>query len=193
VSALQDHRWVVAITGRPATGKSALADRLAERFDWPVLTKDGIKETLFETLGTGDRSWSRRLSEASFGLMFRLGADLVRHARVTVVEGNFRTRDDFARLSALADTGRARLLVVELHAHARVIRQRLQERAGTRDRHPGHLDDELVDEIPEKQEDVSGQATDRAQSAYWLKFDTEVLDDSVLDQIASGVVARIAP
>jgi len=45
--AMHEQKWIVAITGAPATGTSALAALLRSRCGWPLLTKDGIKETLF--------------------------------------------------------------------------------------------------------------------------------------------------
>jgi predicted kinase len=187
----QDQKWVVAITGGPATGKSALAARLVERFGWPLLTKDGIKEALFDTLGTGDRAWSRRLSDASFALLFRVGTDVVRQARVTLVEGNFRAQEHFDRLIDLADMGRARLLVVELRAGTETIRQRLAARAANGNRHPGHLDRELIEEISSERA-TPGRATARSSRADWLTYDTDPLSDSVLEAIVSAVAARIS-
>jgi predicted kinase len=187
----QDQKWVVAITGGPATGKSALAARLVERFGWPLVTKDGIKETLFETLGTGDRSWSRRLSDASFALLFRVGAELVRQTRVALVEGNFREPEHFDRLGDLAQAGRARLLVIELCASVDTVRQRLAIRAANRDRHPGHLDGELVAEIPEERE-ASEQAGFRSSCVHWVTYDTDLLSESLLETIVAAVAARVS-
>jgi len=194
---MHEQKWIVAIAGAPATGKSALAALLRARFGWPLLTKDGIKETLFETLGAGDRAWSRRLSDASFELMFRFAADLIRDASVSVLEGNFRAPAHLERLRDLAAAHGSRLLIVDLHAEASVTRQRLHERAIDGARHPGHLDRELAAE-PElaAASDLAGadpvSVTElRGSGDVWLRRDTSVLDDAVLDAIASAVAVRI--
>ena len=36
------------------------------------LGKETIKEALFDTLGTGDRAWSRRLGAASYGVLLAM-------------------------------------------------------------------------------------------------------------------------
>ena len=52
---------LVVVAGPPGTGKTTLAAKIAEDFRLPLITKDGIKESLFDSLGTGDREWSRKL------------------------------------------------------------------------------------------------------------------------------------
>ena len=52
---------LVLVTGSPASGKTSLAQPLARQRGLPLLGKDAIKEALFDTLGTGGRTWSRRL------------------------------------------------------------------------------------------------------------------------------------
>ncbi|MGH8207373.1 MAG: AAA family ATPase, partial [Steroidobacteraceae bacterium] len=81
---------LVLITGAPASGKSELAGRVAERYGAYCCSKDSIKEILFDTLGSGDAGWSRRLSDASFALLFALALPLCRADRPLLLEGNFR-------------------------------------------------------------------------------------------------------
>jgi len=184
------------ITGRPATGKTALAARLHARFGWPLLAKDDIKETLLDTLGVGDRSWSRRLSDASFELLFRLAAGGAR-SQVSLLEGNFRGAEHVERLRALARASAARLLVVELTAEDAVIGQRLRRRANDSTRHPGHRDHELAAEIgSERQSGSTGLHGARecveGEGGRRLVFATDDLDEARLDHITSVIVASLA-
>ncbi len=63
---------LVLVTGAPGSGKTTLAMPLARHLGLPLITKDTIKEALFDTLGTGDHTWSQRLGAASFQVMFAL-------------------------------------------------------------------------------------------------------------------------
>ncbi|MGC2460019.1 MAG: hypothetical protein WA446_03440 [Steroidobacteraceae bacterium] len=68
---------LLLITGAPASGKTRLARDLGTRYGCGIGSKDEIKETLFEVLGTGDAAWSRRLSDASFALLFNFAPQLL--------------------------------------------------------------------------------------------------------------------
>ena len=187
---------IVVVSGPPGAGKSALAERLRERHGWTVLAKDTIKEALFDTLGTGDRTWSRSLSDASYELMFRLAGQALGREPVLVLEGNFRTEHRL-RISRLAATRRAALLDVGLRADREVLRQRLEARAVDPDRHPGHLDRELIAEVDLSQWPESGdieRAAGDDSMASWrrLEFDTRELDQSMLDRTALHVSQVVA-
>src|SRR4051812_9503213 len=63
------------MSGLPGTGKSTVAAPLATALGWPLLSKDAIKETLWDTLGGGDRRWSARLGSAAQEILLRLARD----------------------------------------------------------------------------------------------------------------------
>ncbi len=54
----------ILVTGIPASGKSTMAEYLSEALHIPVISKDKIKEILFDTVGFHSRteksqSWNR--------------------------------------------------------------------------------------------------------------------------------------
>jgi predicted kinase len=143
---------LVVVTGPPASGKSTLAERLSEVLELPLVTKDGIKETLFDSLGTGDRDWSRRLGEASWQILFHVVGAALRGGSSLVVEGNFE--------AAYAQAGFASMPpfhAVEVYCTApdEILIARYRERADAGERHPGHVDENVQREL------VDSLATDR--------------------------------
>jgi predicted kinase len=136
---------LLVITGLPATGKTALARRLALGFGAVLLAKDDVKEPLLDVLGAADRPASRRLSEASFAVLFALAhVQLVAGVSV-LLEGNFRRAEHGAPLAALLASGaRApRCAQVLCEAPETLRRARLAARARDPARHAGHRDAEL--------------------------------------------------
>lgn len=145
----------VVITGPPCAGKSTLAAALAARQRWPLLTKDGYKEQVFERLGVGDRAWSRLVSLLAWDLLLAEAARLLGAGANAVLEGNFREPQRRA-LASLAAASGARLVEVRVTARAEVLLQRYRERADRGQRHPGHVD---LEALPEVEREILGAAT----------------------------------
>jgi AAA domain len=80
---------LVVVTGMPASGKSTLARALAAELKLPLVSKDDIKERLYEELGTGDAGWSRRLGRTAYAVIFAFCRELLAVGRSTIAEVNF--------------------------------------------------------------------------------------------------------
>jgi predicted kinase len=128
-----DPSLYVVVSGLPGSGKTSLATAVARELGLPLLSKDTIKETLFDVLGTGDVDWSKRLGLASTHVLL----ELARASAGAVLESFWDppvARDELRSLDGH---------VVELFCDcpAEVARDRYRRRVGE-GRHPGHLDTE---------------------------------------------------
>ncbi|MFJ1869462.1 AAA family ATPase [Streptomyces sp. NPDC088097] len=129
-------RRIVMVTGAPAAGKSTLAGPLALELGFPLLSKDHIKETLHDCLGTPDGAAlaaSGRLGAATMELIWALAA----RCPAAVIEANFLPRhpETRPRLAALAAD------VVEVHCHCPLpeAARRFTARAADSGHHPVHI------------------------------------------------------
>ena len=163
---------LLVITGLPCTGKSALASELERTLRWPLLSKDEVKEQLFATLGWSDREWSRKMSEASYGLVFATARKLLMSGTSCILEGNFRRtrQQDFENLVRNVDI---RLMQVVCKAPGDVIVQRFLARAQSGARHPGHVDMESFAEL--ENELRSGMSVPVAIGGTVVEFDATEL------------------
>jgi predicted kinase len=129
-----DSPLLVVVTGMPAAGKTTVAEGLAHELRLPLIAKDGIKERLYDTLGTGDAEWSGRLGDATYALLFEVARALLAGGAPLVLEANFfrGSEDEFRRLPAHR--------LVQVHCDAPL--ELIEERYANRDRHPGHHDGE---------------------------------------------------
>jgi predicted kinase len=87
----------VIVSGAPGSGKTTLARPLAAALGFALLSKDDIKESLFETIpgnGNGDElAWSRGLGGAAMELLWTLAP----HCPQVVLEAPFRHRHERER------------------------------------------------------------------------------------------------
>jgi predicted kinase len=168
---------LVVVTGMPAAGKTSLARELSETLHLPLVTKDDIKEELYDTLGVGDVGWSQRLGKASYALIFVFCRELLARGSSVIAEANFFAGVDEARFAALPPH---RLFQVHCTAPFDVLLSRFEGRA---DRHPGHLDRDRAGELRRRYE---------AGTHGPLALPGELIDVDTSGPVDVGLVAQAA-
>jgi predicted kinase len=130
---------VVVVAGIPGSGKTTLARALAKELRIPLVSKDTIKEALFDALGSHDLEWSQQLGLAAHRVMYALVADL----DSVVLESHFWRGVSEVDLRSLARP----LIQVYCRCPVDLAVDRYKRRAMTADRHPGHLPEHQTDEV----------------------------------------------
>jgi predicted kinase len=131
-------RSILLVSGAPASGKSTLARALARIFGHPLISKDTIKESLFDSLRihltrTVDAAeLSRLLSRAAMEMLWSLAPGCPQ----VILEANFRPRSDQERAHIAALQGRK--LEVYCHCTGEEASRRFRERATKAEHHPVH-------------------------------------------------------
>ncbi len=138
---------VVIVGGFPCTGKTTFSRRIAADLSLPLLAKDDIKEILFDTLGVGDRNWSRNLGFATFRLLYQMLREQLRVGHSVIVEGNFRALDSAEEFLAIRRRYDFEPFQITFRTEPGVLFERFQARAHSGERHHGHLDDVVWKEI----------------------------------------------
>ena len=129
---------LLIVNGSAASGKTTLAGRLGSILQFPVLSRDQIKESLMDSLGSPDRARSRELGAASYAVMYDLIEQLLNAKLSLIVESNFSHGVSEPELIRIASNAR----IAQIHcqtSHEEVFR-RYRERAESGVRHPGHHD-----------------------------------------------------
>lgn len=130
----EDQAMVVLVSGPPASGKTTVARPLADALGFSLLTKDDIKEALFDALGgpPGDVEYSRKIGKAAMETLWALAL----HCPRVVLEANFRTKSTYER-DKLARLG-GRVVEVYCRIPLEEASRRFAERAERERHHPAH-------------------------------------------------------
>jgi predicted kinase len=136
---------LVIVNGPPASGKSTLGKEIAAELGIPLLSKDAIKEEMYDSLGKIERKISRRLGETSMRLMYTVARKILDADLGVVIEANFYhgiSEKDLSKLIAVSDA-----VMVHCTAPEEVLKRRYIERAQSGERHPVHDDANRADEL----------------------------------------------
>ena len=130
--------YCILVTGIPASGKSTMARFLAEACGLPVISKDRIKECMYDTIGFRSREEKVKLGIASMQIMYDLAEELMRSARPFILENNFENVSKEGLLTILKKY-KYKAITVTLTGDYKIIYQRFLERNRDPGRHPGHV------------------------------------------------------
>jgi predicted kinase len=133
-----DPTTVILITGHPATGKTTLAHYLAQALHMPLLYRDGLKETLADTLGWSTEEWSLKLGAATWELLYHLVETLLRADVSHIVESNFTSVRATGRWQQLCERYSIRIIQLRCEADPALVIERFHTRVAKGERHPIH-------------------------------------------------------
>lgn len=139
--------YCILVAGVPASGKSTMAAYLAERLGVPVISKDGIKETLYDTIGFGSRAEKVRLGEAAMEIMYGFAAQCLTHGLPVILENNFEYASR-GGLQALLDRCACPVLTVMMTGDWEAVYARFARRNQSPQRHRGHVVNDRYPEEP---------------------------------------------
>src|SRR5436190_14692998 len=103
---------LVVVTGAPATGKSTIARDLAAELRIPFLSKDELKERLYEVFGSGD-TIEKRIERAALAILHSVAASELDAGVSVVVESDFDAAYDARPLRELVEARDVR--AVQIH------------------------------------------------------------------------------
>jgi predicted kinase len=161
---------MVIVSGPPGTGKTTISRHIADILALPLLQRDMIKETIFDSLGWSDRAWSQNVGIASYRLLYSMMELLLQTRRHFIIESNFTPSIDTPRFRTLQQQYPYRPLQVLCSTDVAVLFERLRRRSLSAERHPGHGDMEDIEKLTEN--DIIGRVEPLALEGPIIPFDT---------------------
>lgn len=130
--------YAILVAGLPAAGKTRFAEWLSARRKLPLISKDEIKERLFDTLGFRSREEKVRLDVAAFELLCGFAEREMQAGRDLLIENNFEDSSTEPMKELLEKYG-CNAITVRFQGNIETIYSRFLEREHSPDRHPGHI------------------------------------------------------
>jgi hypothetical protein len=165
---------LVVVCGPIASGKSTVADRIADRLAGPVIDSDRTRKRL---LGRAPEdpvreppfrgAYDPAVSERVYEELLRRAEVVLRSGRPAVLDASFRARAERGRAVALARRLGLPVLFVECRAPRALIEERLRERARRTSVSDGRL--EILDQFLQRYEPI-----EELQTAEHVVLDTSL-------------------
>lgn len=137
-AALGGKMYCILVSGIPASGKTVLAEYLSASLHIPVVSKDKIKEILFDTIGFRSRTEKVALGTGAMETMYYFAGQMMRTGQPFLLENNFENVSRPGIQSLLEKYG-YQAVTVRLTGDYNVLFNRMIERNNSPDRHKGHI------------------------------------------------------
>ena len=187
---------IIILQGGPATGKTTLGKKVAKEFQFPYFSKDNIKELIFDYIGlpttpalfsdntsqnTSDDENEGKLSgmkmdEASVAILFQLIEAHIQVKKSCIIDCTF---DEIHSSTFKKLKSKYFFFPIQIYCYADldVLSQRYKERAETRERHPGHFDNLLLQSFLEDPSRYDLQPIDIAGAMFSINTTTHTPKD----------------
>lgn len=130
--------YCILVSGIPASGKTVLAEYLSASLHIPVVSKDKIKEILFDTIGFRSRTEKVALGTGAMETTYYFAGQMMRAGQPFLLENNFENVSRPGIQSLLEKYG-YQAVTVRLTGDYNVLFNRMIERNNSPDRHKGHI------------------------------------------------------
>ena len=134
----REQMYCILIAGMPAAGKSTMAEAISKRLKLPVISKDAIKELLFDHVGFQSREGKVNLGIASVEIMYYVTERLMKAGQSFILENNFEASSEHG-IRSLLEKYQYSVLTIVLTGDPQTIYQRFLERESSPERHRGHV------------------------------------------------------
>jgi predicted kinase len=148
---------IIVVTGMPGTGKTTLGKTLSEKYRLPFISKDALKERMFDTLGWNDKAWSLKVSAASHRVMDYIIEEELRAGHSIIVESNFKQSIDSERFRGIQAQYGCEIVQILCWAEGEVVFDRFMGRIENAVRHQGHVEEMSAAQIRQEFVDSNGK------------------------------------
>jgi len=133
--------------GPAGSGKTTIGRKISQNMSIPFISKDFIKELLFEELGWGDRQKSLKIGGIAYSILYYFIEIILKDYKPLVIDGNFVPQLDAEKIKKIKKNIDFIPIQINLTAEKNRLAKRFKKRTALNFRHPGHCEENMYDEI----------------------------------------------
>lgn len=168
---------LIIVAGLPASGKSSFAEYASCALHIPLISKDSIKEVLFDYVGFKSHDEKTALNNASLFIMFYVARQILKEDQDIILENNFEN-NALDPLMTIISENECNVISVLFTGEMEILYKRYIERNCSTGRHRGHV---LSDCYPEK-EDIIKKPKPISFSKYRRDFSARGMNNFIVGE-----------
>ena len=129
---------LILVAGLPGTGKTSFAEYLCKKLKIPMVSKDQLKETLFDTIGFRNREEKVSIGTAAMEIMYHIAEKHLKINMPIILENNFENMSKPGLLK-LVSQYKCKTITVKFRTEKTVLEERFKARDMSPLRHRGHV------------------------------------------------------
>lgn len=199
-------KYIILVAGVPASGKTTFSEYLNDKLHVPVVSKDQLKELLFDSVGFNSRAEKVKLGVASMNILMYFAERCMEAGESLIIENNF-IETDKTMINKLINKYDYNAITVLFEGDLKVIYKRFIERDSSPTRHRGHVINTVYPEpesvrtpyvIPMTEDGFINRMINEGMSSFSMNENTIYVDttdfskvshDAILEQIQK-VIAK---
>lgn len=165
--------YCILIAGMPCSGKSTFAEYLSKKSKLPYMSKDIIKEKLYDTVGFKSREEKNNLGLGAMEILYYFAEEEMKTGNAFIIENNFENVSK-PELLALIKKYNYYPITVMFDGNDEIIYERFIKRDQMPGRHRGHVVNTKYPEVGQAPKYVPmglAKFKDKIEKRGWKTFD----------------------
>lgn len=177
---------LVVVQGAPGSGKSTLVNRLRQDIDLPILSKDDLKELMFDKIPQSDHDFVLFQGAVAVEQLHTFARMFLQRGYSVGIEGAFWTNISRKEVESILDLTGAKFLEIYCRVDELIRQKRISQRAHGGSRHSGHT--EGMDNVKHP----ASHNFEKLALGDYIEIDTsQLVSDGTYREIVSAIQTRM--